>query len=239
VSLSSVPSPESFIKSFPHQITPIQGIPTYEALNETKTLLKANAASVPSHRGGGANGYLGMIVSAVVYTTIDARPFTLPPNPGAHPVIPSNTTVAVIAQTVCIHAEALRKWREYTHIQGALKKQLVSAIKPIYLMARRDCHVGFNNVTMRELLLAFLFATCRQITPQDLQTNQQCMLAPWDASTPFELLINQIEEAQDAAGNQPFSAAQIINMAYTLVFNTGLYFVECKTWNSRPAAKRN
>jgi hypothetical protein len=209
MSASSVPTIETFIESFPHQVPPMQGVPTYEALNEVKTLLKANAASVPSNRGNGANGYLSVGVSALVYATIDNQPFTISPNPGAHSIIPPGATASIVGHsTVRLHGEQLREWREYTNIQGALlRKQLVTAIEPIYLRACRDRHVGFNDVLLREML-AFLFDMYGQITPQDLQNNQQQMLTPWDPSTLFELLINQIEEAQEIAdaGNQPFTA---------------------------------
>jgi hypothetical protein len=35
------------------------------------------------------------------------------------------------------------------------------------------------------------------------------------------------------AGGQPYGAAMIINVAYTLVFNTGLYPDACRAWQSR------
>ena len=73
---STVQTPESFIESFPHPSLPkIIGLPTYTALSECKKALAANAASVASNRGGGANGYLGIILSPAVYATITPTPF--------------------------------------------------------------------------------------------------------------------------------------------------------------------
>ena len=40
------------------------------------------------------------------------------------------------------------------------------------------------------------------------------------------------------AGNQPFSPTQVVNTAYTLVFNTGLYFDECKDWDKKDPADK-
>ena len=61
--MTAVPSPESIIESFPNPDIPrIEGTPTYESIAQVRTLLSANAASVPSQRGGGNNGYLGLIL---------------------------------------------------------------------------------------------------------------------------------------------------------------------------------
>jgi hypothetical protein len=38
------------------------------------------------------------------------------------------------------------------------------------------------------------------------------------------------------AGGQPYGAAMIVNVAYTLVFNTGLYPDACRVWQSRAIA---
>ena len=65
--------------------------------------------------------------------------------------------------------------------------------------------------------------------------NQKFLNTPWDPTTPLETLINQIEEATEItdASNQPLSAKQVLRTAYTLVFNSGMYFDKCKKWNSK------
>jgi hypothetical protein len=181
MSASSVPTIETslFIETFPHQVLPVQGVPVYEALNEVKTLLKANAASVPSNRGGGANGYLSVVVSALSSMPPSITNSLLFHQTPAHipSVLLAPQPPSSGKQCANMPNKQLREWREYTNIQGALHKQLVTVIEPIYLHARRDRHIGFNNAALRELL-AFLFDTYGQITPQDLQSNQQRMLTP-------------------------------------------------------------
>ena len=56
-----------------------------------------------------------------------------------------------------------------------------------------------------------------------------CLTAPWDPTTTVKNLINQVKDTLKLAdtGNQPFSPNQVVNTAYTLVFNTGLYFDKC------------
>ena len=114
-------TPDTFITSFPAQPPRIEGEPTYASLARAKKLLKGNAASIPSNRGGGTNGYLGLTVTVAVYATIDDTAFVIPPYPGAQPEIPNGTSVANTRIIVRIHEEATREWREYTNIHLTLK----------------------------------------------------------------------------------------------------------------------
>lgn len=236
----SVPSPEEFISNFPEETLPkISGLPTYETLTELRKALKYNASSVPSTLGGGNNGYLGIVVSTAVYASIDPTPFITPVDPGVQPNIPVGTTAAATAVIVRAHQEHQRQFREHQNLQRALKKQLQVSVEPLYLRAIRDSNAGFNNITIYDML-RHLFDSYGQITPLDIKDNYDRMYTPWNPSTPFEMLIDQIDEAQEFAdaGNQAFSAAQILNCAYTLVFNTGLFFDDCKAWNNKQDADK-
>jgi hypothetical protein len=237
---SNVPSPESFIESFPSSIPKIEGTPDFESLSNLRHLIKANAATVPSNNGGGQHGYLGIATSAAIYSTISQDPFTIPPNPGPQPIIPGNNpSAAQIALIIRVHTEALREWREYNNIHQALKTTLLNSVEPIYVRALKDRHIGFANISLRELF-AFLFEAYGQISPQDLMQTTERLTTPWDPTTPFETLINQVEDTMELAdaGNQPFSPAQIVNTSYTLVFNTGMYFDECKEWDKKDPADK-
>jgi hypothetical protein len=44
-------------------------------------------------------------------------------------------------------------------------------------------------------------------------------------------------EVADAA-TQAYTKAQVLTLSYTLVYNTGLYFDECKIWNAKLAANK-
>ena len=82
--MSSVPTPDALIESFPNPVIPkIEGIPTYESIANVRALLSANAAAVSSLRGGGNNGYLGIVLSDAVYTTVSGIPWVSPNFPGA------------------------------------------------------------------------------------------------------------------------------------------------------------
>jgi hypothetical protein len=52
------------------------------------------------------------------------------------------------------------------------------------------------------------------------------------------MLFLQIQDARAfaVAGGQPYGAVMIVNVAYTLVFNTGLFPDACRAWQSRVIA---
>lgn len=236
----TVPSPEEFISNFPEETLPkIIGLPNYENLSELRKALKYNASSVTSTLGGGNNGYLGIVVSPAVYASIDPTPFLTPVDPGIQPDIPPGTSAANTAVIVRAHQEQQRQYKEHQNLQRALKKQLQNAVEPLYLRAIKDSNAGYNNINIYDML-RHLFDSYGQITPLDIKDNYDRMYTPWNPSTPFEMLIDQIDEAQEFAdaGNQAFSAAQILNCAYTLVFNTGLFFDDCKMWNNKAEADK-
>jgi hypothetical protein len=52
------------------------------------------------------------------------------------------------------------------------------------------------------------------------------------------MLFQKIQDARAfaVAGGQPYGAAMIVNVAYTLIFNTGLFPDACRAWQSRAIA---
>jgi hypothetical protein len=61
---------------------------------------------------------------------------------------------------------------------------------------------------------------------------------PYDPNQPIDTLFQQIQDARAfvVAGGQPYGAAMIVNVADTLVFNTGLFPDACRSWQSRAIA---
>jgi hypothetical protein len=78
------------------------------------------------------------------------------------------------------------------------------------------------------------------IAPTELTQNYERLNTPYDPNQPIETLFQQIQDARafKVAGGQPYRAAMIINVAYTLVFNTGLYPDACRAWQSRAIATK-
>jgi hypothetical protein len=78
------------------------------------------------------------------------------------------------------------------------------------------------------------------IAPTELTQNYEGLNAPYDPNQPIETLFQQIQDAWvfAVAGGQPYGAAMIFNVAYTLLFNTGLFPDACRAWQSRSIAEK-
>jgi hypothetical protein len=76
------------------------------------------------------------------------------------------------------------------------------------------------------------------IAPTELTQNYERLNTPYDPNQPIETLFQQIQDARAfaIAGGQPYGAAMIVNVAYTLVLNTGFFPDACRAWQSRAIA---
>jgi hypothetical protein len=234
---TSVPTPDDFIASFPKRRTKIDDEPDYDDIKELRTVIKTCAASIRSSKGGGARGYLGYVLAPNVYATIDPTAWIDPVNPGVHPVFPANATAAQINVITRAHDEDMREWNEFNNLKQALMKLVTDSIDPIFVSAIKDQHVEFNDVSMQDML-EFLFTQYGDITSKELAKNGKKMLEPWNPSTPLATLITQIEDCVEYAssGAQPYTATQILNTAFNIIFDTGLFFDECEKWEDKDPA---
>ena len=86
------------------------------------------------------------------------------------------------------------------------------------------------NQSIRNLL-THLFENYGNITQLELEDNNTKMRALWDPNSPFDCLVHGQDYADDSG--QPYTADQLLHIAYTLVFKTGLYFEDCKACNAK------
>ena len=103
-------------------LTRIHGEPTFETLKNLRNQVKANAGSVSTHLGGGALGYLGLLLSPAEYNRIaPGTPFIRPGNPGVLNVPPGTAQHAALRMRED-HAEALRVYHECLDVEATLKQ---------------------------------------------------------------------------------------------------------------------
>ena len=162
---------DDFLEAFPNKIVKHTGRPDYEVLNNIKTALKQNFATVPSTLGGGTHGYLGAILTPAEYaaaTPINTPPFVDPAFPGAAALIPPNSTGPQIAAIERQFNKSMRQWSEYKNLTDAGKKFIQDGIDAMYLKGITDRNVGLANVTIRDIL-AFLFRNYGNITQYDIE----------------------------------------------------------------------
>jgi hypothetical protein len=241
MTISSVLSPDSLNASFPHPLLPkITGRPTFSSINALRKLQKANAAEVNSMLGGGAHGYLGMIISDTAYArAAPGTPYVQPNYPGPYPALVAGETAAQITARATRHKEELRLFQESNAMQTACKKQIVDAIEEDYIIGIKDATTNGYNIPVRNMY-DWLFANYGRLTAIDKANNDTNFCKDWDASIPFEAFTAHMEECVEIAdaANTPYTPEQILDNAYNLVFKTGLYFDALKLWRHRPAVEQ-
>jgi hypothetical protein len=76
------------------------------------------------------------------------------------------------------------------------------------------------------------------LAPTELTQNYKHLNTPYDPNLPIETLFQKIQDARAfaVAVGHTNRAAMIVNVAYTLIFNTGLFPDACCAWKSRAIA---
>jgi hypothetical protein len=171
------------------------------------------------------------------YFAIAADLFPVPNNPGASAEVVAGTTAAVIAEMTRLHRDATQVYRTYHNVDQAIKKLIIEAFDDAYLNALSDEIVGYANCTSLQLLTHLLMYYA-MIAPTELTQNYEHLNTLYDPNQPIETLFQQIKDARAFAvtGGQPYSNAMIINVAYTLIFYTGLFPDALRAWQSRAVA---
>jgi hypothetical protein len=116
---------------------------------------------------------------------------------------------------------------------------ILEAFDDAYLNALFNKIVGYANCTSLQIL-THLLTYYAMIAPTELTQNYERINTPYDPNQPIEALFQQIQDARAfaVAGGQPYGVAMIVNVAYTLVFNTGLFPDACRAWQSRTSAAK-
>jgi phosphoribosylformylglycinamidine (FGAM) synthase-like amidotransferase family enzyme len=73
------------------------------------------------------------------------------------------------------------------------------------------------------------------IPPTELTHNYEALNKPYDPNQPIENIFQHIQDARAFAvvGGQSYGDKMIVNFAFTLVFNTGLFPYACRSWQAR------
>jgi hypothetical protein len=234
-------TPDELIAGFLHSsLLKVTGEPIFEDLKVIRRLLNTNAMSVASYEGGGRHGHLGIIMTNEEYLAIAVDVFPVPNNPGPSAAVVAGMMAAVIAETTRPHREATQVYRTNHNVDQAIKKLIIESFDDSYINALSDGIVGYANCTSLQLL-THLLTYYAMIAPTELTQNRERLNTPYDPNLPIEMLFQQIQDARAfaVAGGQPYGAAMIVNVAYTLIFNTGLFPDACRAWQSRAIAGKN
>jgi hypothetical protein len=171
------------------------------------------------------------------YFAVVVDVFPVPNNPGPSAAVLAGMTAVVIAETTRLHKEATQVYRTYHNVDQVIKKLIIESFDDAYLNALSDEIVGYANCTSLQLF-THLLTYYAMMAPTELTQNCERLNAPYDPNQPIETLFQQIQDAQAfaVAGGNPYGAAMIVNVAYTLVFNRVLFPDACRAWQSRAIA---
>jgi hypothetical protein len=128
-------------------------------------------------------------------------------------------------------------YRTYHKVDQDIKKLIIESFDDAYLNALSDEIVGYANYTSLQLL-THLLIYYSMIAPTELTQNYKRLNTPYDPNQPIETFFQKIKDAWAfaVAGGQPYGATMIVNVAYTLVFNSGFFPDACRVWQSRAIA---
>jgi len=231
----SLPSVEDIIASFPHPNVPkIDGEPTYKTIKEIEKILIINASSFQSELGGGAHGYLGLVVKSARYQTITGNAFNAHNNPGALPIFPASSTAPQITSISNTHREELRLWREQEAIKKALKNQLTGAFDEKYLREKNDTYTGYTNHSIQDIL-QYLYDRYGELDEVDIEALDEKLATPFDPTEPFGDFIKNVEdimEVAEAAGC-PYTTSQILSKCFNLINKSGALSLGCREWKRK------
>jgi hypothetical protein len=196
--------------------------------------------SVSSYIGGGCHGHLGTILKHKEYFSIAADVFPVPENPGASAEVVVGMTAAVIAELTRLHRETTQVYRTYHNVDQAIKKLILEAFDDAYINSLSDEVVGYAKCTSLDLL-TYLLTFYAMIAPTELTQNYERLNTTYDPNQPIETLFQQIQDAQAfaVADGQPYGNAMIINVAYTLIFNTGFFPMHAERGNKELFPERH
>jgi hypothetical protein len=143
--------------------------------------------------------YLGAVLDAQTYAVIagndpagNPQPFVIPTFPGILPVVVGSNQVAR-EEELRVFNIATQAWREYNNVTNALRKQILVAVEETYLSPLKDDHTGYGGVTLQDML-EHLFTAYGIIQEHDLVLNEARLMESWDGSSPFETVINCINQ---------------------------------------------
>ena len=170
-----------------------------------------------------------------VYATLSTIAFVLSFNPEPKPSIPTGATGAFISDLRYRHTEATKIFTKYENTEKALRQLLLASTDKLYVRSLRHKYISYGKTTTRALLY-HLYSTYANIFASTLQDNDKRLRAPYDSNQPFETLIDKVKNAVDyaSAGDTPYNPAQVVGIAFQLVFQTGIFKNDCKLWRRQP-----
>ena len=229
------PSADAIKSAFTFQaFDNIVGEPTYDTLYKLETQATRNAATVTVRLTPPHTNLSGIVEQPAVYSVRVGSPFPRPPYPGDAPNIQVGETVVQRTNTQNVFNIQTRNYNICQITENLLKTMVENAIEHPYLAGIHSTILGFGTRTLQDIFL-HLYQSYGRISPAALKANSDKLNTPLPPHLPMALIFRQIEDCQrfSTAGGTPFTAAQLVKAAETLVLATGRYPQAYREWLNR------
>jgi hypothetical protein len=175
-----------------------------------------------------------LIMTNAKYFAVATDVLLPPNNMGPAATIVVVMMAAHIAEMTRLHTTVTRVYCTYHNVEQAFKKMIITAFEDLYFNALYDEIIGYANCASLQLL-SHLLMYYAMITPTELTQNYERPNTPYDPNQPIKNLFQQIQDARAfaMAGEQPYEDAMIVDVAFTLVFNTGFFPDACRALQAR------
>ena len=236
------------LTDFPKPILPkIYGELKIEVLIHLHQLISGNAESVTSNLRGLQHEHPVPTMTDKEYRAHTGFAFVPPHNPDDYPKIMGNAQEQAPVTENFRQNQAL--FQKYTAMDGALKKQIVTAVEPVFLSPLVYQLTGFGQV-FALTMLQNMFSRYEAIDERNLKENAAKMMGPYNPVEPLDRLIKQLEKGIVFARSrgQKISGDMMMSKGITLLAQTGIFndgirewrrqFANLKTWAKFSFTKR-
>ena len=112
------------------KLTPIQEKPTNTSIKILKKEVYANARAIPSQRGEGKHGHLGLVIENHAYTAGTAKAWDLPEHPGSSPKTPEGSSGRIIDEYFRRYKVLIEELTLAEQVVDELRQLILAAVPP-------------------------------------------------------------------------------------------------------------
>jgi hypothetical protein len=233
MSVSQINYRESY---FQHpSLMKICGDPTYTSLAKLERKYKANIKSVSSTLGGGLQGHLGLVCSALTYNCVS------PGAPLVRPLLPllpdlASMTAPQIGAGRQLYANELVVFQACNLIERIIIQQINTALDQDCLADLINDETGLLEGTI-PVIIQTLFDTYGEITPQTLAAAKAKVEATtYDHARPIVNIITDINEYANMAEavHAPEMTTQLINIDIIIITRSTIFSSNIRKWHIKP-----
>ena len=159
-----------------------------------------------------------------------------PQNPVATPAIPAGATVSKAASKRYTHDAETLAFKIFLNVDRALWQQLLGAVRENFVRLKHRTHRGYRVYITLDLL-NHLYDTYFIIYNADCLDNEKLFCEEYAPTNPIQVVWRQIDEAvtYTNAVSTPYLPKKVVDNAYHIVFNLGIFAADCRERNKRAA----